>query len=200
MKFRIRFVVALALVVVMVADIVSFGSTCADVRKDVLRLHVVAASDTQADQQLKLLVRDAVLEAGGELFGGTVKADEAVKLIAPKTDLLVAAAESVLRENGCDYDVEIIVGEEYFSTRCYEEFTMPAGVYTAVRVNIGSARGKNWWCVMFPPLCVPSVLADADAFFDDDEIQVISASPEYEPRFKIVEIYESIKQKLVSRF
>ena len=86
--------------------------------------------------------------------------------------------------------------DEYFSTRCYENFTMPAGVYTAVRVNIGSAEGKNWWCVMFPPLCLPAATVDADAFFTDDEMKVVSSSPEYEPRFKIIEIIESIRNKL----
>ena len=181
-----------------VFSVVSFASGCAEVRRDVLRLHVVADSDSETDQRLKLMVRDAVLEKGGELFDGTVTADEAKKIITPRVDELKAAAEAVLRENGCDYNVDITVGEEYFATRCYENFTMPAGMYTAVRVNIGSAEGKNWWCVMFPPLCLPAASADADAFFTDDEMKIVSASPKYEPRFKIVEIYESIKNKLQS--
>lgn len=198
MKLFIKFV-AVVTVVAAVFSVVSFASGCAEVRRDVLRLHVVGASDSEFDQSLKLKVRDAVLEKGGELFDGTVTADEAEKIITPRIDELKAVAEAVLKENGCDYKVDITVGEEYFTTRCYEKFTMPAGVYTALRVNIGSAEGKNWWCVMFPPLCLPAASVDADAFFTDDEMKIVSASPKYEPRFKIVEIYESIKNKIVNR-
>ncbi len=198
MKLFIKFV-AVVTVVAAVFSVVSFASGCAEVRRDVLRLHVVGASDSEFDQSLKLKVRDAVLEKGGELFDGTVTADEAEKIITPRIDELKAVAEEVLKENGCDYKVDIQVGEEYFTTRCYENFTMPAGVYNAVRVNIGSAEGKNWWCVMFPPLCLPAASADADAFFTDEEMKIVSASPKYEPRFKIVEIYESIKNKIVNK-
>lgn len=196
MKTRFNIAVAVTAVFALIISVVSFSLDCSRIRRDVLRLHVVAASDSDFDQQLKLKVRDAVLEKGGEIFDGTVTADEAEKVITPKTDELIKAAEEVLHENGCDYDVTVNVGEEYFSTRCYEEFTMPAGVYTAVRVSIGSAEGQNWWCVMFPPLCLPAASADADAFFDDSEMKIVSSSPEYEPRFKIVEIFESIKNKL----
>ena len=192
---KIKVAVSLLVIAAFIFNIAGFAADCAEVRRDVLRLHVVGASDSDFDQQLKLKVRDAVLEKGGEIFEGTVTADEAEKIITPRIAELKAAAEAVLLENGCDYTVEITVGEEYFATRCYENFTMPAGVYTAVRVNIGTAEGRNWWCVMFPPLCLPAATADADAFFTDDEMKVVSSSPEYEPRFKIVEIIESIKNK-----
>ncbi len=197
MKMFIK-IVAVITAFAAVFSVVSFASDCAEVRRDVLRLHVVADSDSETDQRLKLMVRDAVLEKGGEIFDGTVTSDEAERIITPRVNELKSAAEAVLRENGCDYNVEITVGDEYFTTRCYEDFTMPAGVYTAVRVNIGSAEGRNWWCVMFPPLCLPAASADADAFFTDDEMKIVSSSPEYEPRFKIVEIYETIKNKLQS--
>lgn len=193
---KVRFVLVLVIVLSMVINVVGFAADCADVRRDVLRLHVVGASDSEYDQNIKLKVRDAMLEKGGVIFDGTVTADEAEKIITPRISELKEVAETVLLENGCDYNVDITVGEEYFATRCYENFTMPAGVYTAVRVNIGTAEGKNWWCVMYPPLCLPAAFADADAFFDDNEMKVITASPEYEPRFKIVEIIESIKNKL----
>lgn len=198
MKMFIK-IVAVITAFAAVFSVVSFASDCAEVRRDVLRLHVVADSDSETDQRLKLMVRDAVLEKGGEIFDGTVTSDEAERIITPRVNELKSAAEAVLRENGCDYNVEITVGDEYFTTRCYEDFTMPAGVYTAVRVNIGSAEGRNWWCVMFPPLCLPAASADADAFFTEDEMNVVSSSPKYEPRFKIVEIYESLKSKFLER-
>lgn len=185
-----------AVIVACVISVAPFAKECENVRRDVLRLHIVADSDSETDQKLKLFVRDEVLKKGEEIFDGTLTADEAERVIAPKTAELKAAAENILRQNGCSNSVEITVGEEYFATRCYENFTMPAGVYTAVRVNIGSAKGQNWWCVMFPPLCLPAASADADAFFTEDEMKVISSSPQYEPRFKIVEIIEAIKSKL----
>lgn len=195
MKIRNRIIAAVVIVFSLFLNVAGFAADCADVRRDVLRLHVVGASDSDYDQNLKLKVRDTLLKKGGTIFDGTVTADEAKTIITPRIPELKAAAEAVLLENGCDYKIDITVGEEYFATRCYENFTMPAGVYTAVRVNIGTAEGKNWWCVMFPPLCLPAAFADADAFFDDDEMKVITASPEYEPRFKIVEIYESIQNR-----
>ena len=200
MKSKICLTLCLTLAIAAcVISVAPFANTCENIRRDVLRLHVVADSDSETDQKLKLLVRDEVLKKGGELFDGTLTADEAQRVITPKTDELKAAAENVLRQNGCGNSVEITVGEEYFATRCYEDFTMPAGVYTAVRVNIGSAEGQNWWCVMFPPLCLPAASADADAFFTKDEMKVVSSSPEYEPRFKMVEIYESLKNKFLER-
>ncbi len=194
--FFISLALAAIILTACILNIVSFAKACDSVRRDVLRLHVVADSNSETDQKLKLLVRDAVLEKGGELFEGTVTVDTAKAEILPRIDELKAAATKVLGENGCKNSVEITITEEYFNTRCYEDFTMPAGVYTAVRVNIGSAQGQNWWCVMFPPLCLPAASTDADAFFTDAEMKVVSSSPEYEPRFKIVEIIESIKAKL----
>ncbi|MBR4050905.1 MAG: stage II sporulation protein R [Clostridia bacterium] len=200
MKSKICLMLCLvAVIAACVISVAPFANTCENVRRDVLRLHVVADSDSETDQKLKLLVRDEVLKKGREIFDGTLTADEAERAITPKTAELKAAAENILRKNGCNNSVEITVGEEYFATRCYENFTMPAGVYTAVRVNIGSAKGKNWWCVMFPPLCLPAATADADAFFTEDEMKVVSSSPKYEPRFKIVEIYESLKNKFLER-
>lgn len=195
----IKAALSLGLIAAALFNILSFAKECENIRSDVLRLHVVAASDSKTDQALKLMVRDAVLEKGEELFDGSVTADTAKAEITPRISELESVATEVLRENGCENSVEITVTEEYFATRCYEEFTMPAGVYTAVRVNIGSAQGQNWWCVMFPPLCLPAATADAEAFFTDGEMKVISSSPEYEPRFKIVEIYESIKNKLAPK-
>jgi len=167
------------------------------VRSDVLRLHVVADSDTEQAQRLKLLVRDALLETGKRVFDGSVTANDAVAHITPQIEQMEQTAQAVLRENGCDDKVKITVQKEFFNTRAYEHFTMPAGVYTAVRVNIGQAKGHNWWCVMFPPLCLPAVSREeAEGYFTKSEKRVITASPQYEPRFKIVEVVEKIKNSL----
>ena len=109
----------------------SFDATCREVRGKVLRLHVIAASDSEKDQQLKLKVRDAILKKGAEIFDGSVDIENAVEKITPQIDLLEHTAEEVIRKNGLDYTVKITIGEEYFGTRTSGQFTLPAGKYLA---------------------------------------------------------------------
>lgn len=181
------------LLIAIVFSITGFASTCEEIRGDVLRLHVIANSDSAEDQQLKLKVRDAVLEAGKNIFDGSVTRENAEEKIRNEEEKLEKAARKVIKENGFDYEVDITVTEEYFNTRTYENVTLPAGKYMAVRVLIGESIGKNWWCVMFPPLCIPASQTDINMYLDEKEVKLVETNPKYEPRFKIVEIYESIK-------
>lgn len=181
------------LLIAIVFSVTGFASTCEEIRGDVLRLHVIANSDSQEDQQLKLKVRNAVLKAGKNIFDGSVTRENAEEKIRAEEETLEAVAKKVIEENGFDYDVEITVTEEYFNTRTYENVTLPAGKYMAVRVLIGESVGKNWWCVMFPPLCIPASQTDINMYLDEREVKLVETNPKYEPRFKIVEIYESIK-------
>ena len=195
---KIQAVVFAAVFAAGVCSVGAFAYNCSRVRSDVLRMHVIANSDCSADQQLKLMVRDAVLERGAQLFDGTVTADEARRKIEPHKAELEAAAREVIERAGYDYPVSVNVVNEYFATRCYGSLTMPAGRYTAVKVVIGEGAGRNWWCVMFPPLCLPAAQdrgGNLDAFFDDGELKVVESSGRYEPRFKIVEIIEKLKEK-----
>lgn len=181
------------LVIAVVFSITSFASTCDEIRTDVLRLHVIANSDSEEDQQLKLKVRDALLRTGKNIFDGSVTRENAEEKIRNEKEKLELTAKKVIRENGFDYDVEITVTEEFFNTRTYESVTLPAGKYMAVRVLIGENAGKNWWCVMFPPLCIPVAQADISLYLDEKEVKLVETNPKYEPRFKIIEIYEEIK-------
>ncbi len=195
---KIQAVVFAAVFAAGACSVGAFAYNCSRVRSDVLRMHVIANSDCSADQQLKLMVRDAVLERGAQLFDGTVTADEARRKIEPHKAELEAAAREVIERAGYDYPVSVNVVNEYFATRCYGSLTMPAGRYTAVKVVIGEGAGHNWWCVMFPPLCLPAAQdrgGNLDAFFDDGELKVVESSGRYEPRFKIVEIIEKLKEK-----
>ena len=129
---------------------------------------------------------------------GTVTADEAKAKIEPQKAELEAAAREVIEREGYDYPVSVNVVNEYFATRCYGSLTMPAGRYTAVKVVIGEGAGHNWWCVMFPPLCLPAAQdrgGNIDAFLDGDELKVVESSGRYEPRIKIVEIIEEFREK-----
>ena len=180
-------------VIATVFSITGFASTCEEIRGDVLRLHVLANSDSAEDQQLKLKVRDALLEKGKNIFDGSVTKENAEEKIEKEKELLIETAKEVIEENGFDYDVKITVTDEFFTTRTYENITLPAGRYKALRVLIGESAGQNWWCVMFPPLCIPTAQPEMNLFFTEDEIRLVESDPKYEPRFKIIEIYENIK-------
>lgn len=184
----------LALAAAIAFSTVKFENTCKDVRQSVLRLHVIANSDSDFDQSLKLKVRDALLDTGAQLFSGEVTAKSAQETAENEIAKLEEAARQVLKENDCDDSVKIEVGESYFPTRTYESVTLPAGKYEAVKVIIGEGKGHNWWCVMFPPMCLPAAQGDVklDDVLSADAVKLVGESPKYEVRFKIVEWWQSI--------
>lgn len=189
--------VAIGLVVSMLFSVIGFSADCKEVRDNVIRLHILANSDSEADQSVKLLVRDALLSCGSELFGGTVSVDNASECLAAEKDKLIAKANEVLAENGFDYKADMFLTEEYFATREYENFTLPAGEYLALKVILGKGEGHNWWCVMFPPLCIPAAVkkTETDIILGKNGAEIISNPVKYEMRFKIVEIIEELKMK-----
>ena len=186
---------ALLLAALSVCD---YFAAAKQVRSDVLRLHVIANSDGAADQAVKLLVRDRLLAQAAELFQGDITPETAEQRLEPALPRLAAIAEAVLRENGMDYGAETMLTTEYFGTRAYGDFTLPAGTYLALKVVLGGGAGQNWWCVMFPPLCLPAAKGgvDAEAVFSEDEWRVLRPAEGYQIRFKLVEIYEWIKEKM----
>lgn len=193
--FKIQLSVALALIFCCIVNISAFSNQCDGIRDKMLRMHVIANSDTKEDQELKLKVRDAVLSKGKEIFDGSVTAQEAEKKITPYIDELENTAKEVINDEGFDYDVNVTVQNEYFKTRIYDNsVTLPAGYYTAVKVVIGEGKGQNWWCIMFPPMCLPA--ADAECNISDvlnyNENNIVSNGEKYKFKFKIVEICEEI--------
>ena len=196
---KVHLSLALALVICFIGNIGAFSNQCDGIRDKMLRMHVIANSDSKEDQELKLKVRDAVLLKGKEIFDGSVTADEAVEKITPHIDSLEQTAKEVIKKEGFDYEVDVTVQKEYFKTRTYDNsVTLPAGYYTAVKVVIGEGTGKNWWCIMFPPMCLPA--AEAECNIDDllnyDENKIVSNGEKYKFKFKIVEICEEIHKKL----
>ena len=187
------------LVISILLSIISFGASCGEIRQDVLRMHVIANSDSVEDQAVKLKVRDAVLEAGEDLFDGTLTAEGAEQVLDSDIERLQNAAQNVLTENGFDYGVRVEIGKDYFNTRTYDgEVTLPAGEYEAVRVILGEGKGQNWWCVMFPPMCLPAAEADTEIsdVLTQNEEDVVKSNPKYEARFKIVELFENFYRKI----
>lgn len=164
----------------------------------VFRLHILANSDSDSDQKLKLAVRDEVLRETAYLFENNISAEEAASAAEAHLDEIKAAAERVVAESGKDYKVNCEVTEMRFDSRVYGDITMPAGEYSALRITIGEAAGKNWWCVMFPPLCIPAaesektVIEDSGAF-SPEEIELLENPENYECRFYFLELLDRLK-------
>lgn len=193
----IEIAVAIGLVISVLFSVIGFSADCNEVRNNVIRLHILANSDAEEDQRVKLLVRDALLSCGSELFSGIVNISNAEEYLEKEKELLVQKANKVLSENGFDYKAEIYLTNEYFNTREYESFTLPAGEYLALKVILGNGNGHNWWCVMFPPLCLPAATKrnDAEIILGKNGSEIISSPTKYKMKFKIIEIIEEIKYK-----
>ena len=158
-----------------------------------VRLHVLANSDSEDDQDLKLKVRAALLESVNDYSVNSK--DEAIKAIEENKENLIKIAEDVVKKEGKDQSVSIEIGKEYYPTRYYEDFALPSGTYTSVRVIIGEGKGQNWWCVMYPPLCTSSAIAYGDEAYLEvgltkGQYNLITEneSGKYKIKFKILEI------------
>lgn len=166
-----------------------------DIRDSVVRLHILAHSDTTADQLLKLQVRDTVAAVTATMTEGVEDAPAALTTVRENLPEIEAAAQRTVTQQGYDYPVRAEVCEMYFATRQYEHATLPAGMYNAVRVTIGDGKGQNWWCVMFPPMCtgaaVDRPLADV---LSGTQQSMVTDGERYIIRFKIVEWIESFFQ------
>mgnify|MGYP002624177331 CR=1 FL=1 len=187
-----------ALIFSLYLSLASFISSSEQIRSNVLRLHIRANSDSEIDQSLKLKVRDEVLKTGKEAFSGAENMEEAVEKCSAAAQKIKNTAETVIRENGFSYPVSVEIGRSFFPVRTYEnDVTLPAGDYTAVKIVIGSGKGHNWWCVMFPPLCLPAAKGEKDLsdVLDEKEIRLTKSNPEIEVRFKICELIEKICSK-----
>lgn len=191
------FVPIFLLLLLISAYVTPFIQTSERISEDVFRLHILANSDDEEDQQLKLKVRDAVLEKGQSVFTDCSSLDEIIYSCENNIDLFEKTAEECIKENGYNYSVNAYVDKEYFNTREYEEITLPSGIYNALKIEIGEAKGHNWWCVMFPAICLSAVSDnEINHILDDEEIDLINSDSKFEIRFKIVEIYEKIKSSL----
>lgn len=173
-----------------------FDNACNNIRQNVLRLHILANSDSKADQEIKLEIRDEILKTTN-IFEQCTDLSSAVLVAEQQKELIEQAARRVLKENGFDYNVSVEIGESYFSTREYDDFTLPAGTYKSVIVKLGEAKGKNFWCVLFPAVCVPSATKHNLSESVSEKATEIAENPDgYIMRFKAMEWYESVKNRL----
>ena len=164
-----------------------------ELSSSLVRLHVIAASDEPEEQELKLRVRDSVLEYLTPLLDGSESSEDAQSVISKNLGSIQQAASRCAEGRR----VRVTLGSEYYPTREYESFTLPAGQYRSLRVILGEGKGHNWWCVVFPPLCVSAAAQDAalDAMSEPDR-GLITEADGYELRFRIVELWGELLEFL----
>ncbi len=172
-----------------------------DIANSVFRLHVIANSDSNEDQNLKYIVRDKLLEYMNELCINCSTKEEAISIAQNNLNNFKELALQTIREEGFDYSVNVNIGNFEFPTKYYGDISLPAGYYDALKVEIGEAKGQNWWCVMFPPLCFTDVTSgvvpeeskeDLENTLTDEEFSIVSDnSLDIQVKFKILEILNS---------
>ncbi len=197
MKKLTAFSILFITFVLLATYLLPFYNTAKDISKDVFRLHILANSDEAFDQDLKLEVRDNILRYSKEIYERTDSLQDVIDKSNNHIDEFNRIAEETIKSEGYDYPVDVYVDNEYFNTRDYDSFTLPSGFYNALKIVIGSGEGHNWWCIMFPAVCLPEVSDDEiENVLDDDELQLIKSNRKYEVRFKIVEVYNKIKDEI----
>ena len=185
--------VCVGVVACLLLSLCGFTAHCEGVSERVLRLHVLATSDSERDQAIKLEVRDAILEEADGLLDGVMNTALAETMLREALPQIQTTAERVLAEHGVKDTVEVELCDAYFNTRHYEHVTLPAGEYRALRVVIGDGKGRNWWCMVFPPMCLSSACeADWDEILSQEQSAIITDPTRYEVRFKVVEWYQQL--------
>jgi len=177
-----------------------------NIQDSVFRLHVIANSDSDEDQNLKYIVRDKILEYINSISGSESSKEDVITLATENIDKIQEIAENTIRENGYNYSVKLNIGNFAFPTKTYGDISFPAGYYDALKIEIGETKGQNWWCVMFPPLCFVDVTSGVvpeeskeiiKENLSDEEYELVSENNnEISFKFKIVEMFQNIGIKL----
>lgn len=169
------------------------------VKDNTLRLHILANSDSEQDQSLKLSLRDYLLQTSGDWFTSCQSKEDAKLVLTQRQEQLTDLANSFLQSCGSAYTATVAVSNDYFPTKVYGQYAMPAGNYDALRIVIGSGQGKNWWCVLFPQMCVTAAgEVDLSAVYGDDGVQLIKEE-DVDVRFKVCEWWDLLKERFADK-
>lgn len=216
-KIKIRLSILILSLIVVIStmtvlingEVKKISTASEDYKNKLIRFHVIANSDSEEDQNLKLKVRDAVIDYLQPKLAASNSIEESEKIIISEYDELENISKNIIQENGYDYDVKVGIDYSQFPTKQYSNVVLPAGEYKALRIIIGEGSGKNWWCVMFPPLCFVDEekgLIDKET---DEKLREVLTEEEYnliaqnnkkqvnrvQVKFKIVEILQNIINK-----
>lgn len=204
-KFRYYFLLIILLFLYIFVCAFSYvNAVSSDIANSVFRLHVIANSDEKEDQELKLKVRDNVLSYMNKICENVTTKEDAILIANQHIDEFKEIALNTIHENGYDYFVNIRIGNFSFPTKSYGDISLPAGYYDALRVEIGEAKGQNWWCVMFPPLCFVDVSSGIvpdesketmKSDLSDEEFSLISDNEDSNVKFKfkLIEWFQNVK-------
>lgn len=199
---RIFVILILLSLFILISAISYVDAVSNNIADSVFRLHVIANSNSKEDQELKLKVRDELLSYMNIISKDSTSKQEAMQIANEHKEEFTQIAEKVIKENGYNYTVNVQIGKADFPTKYYGDITLPAGTYDALKVQIGEAKGQNWWCVMFPPLCFVDVSTgivpdnskqELKQSLDDEEYDLISKTDDNEIsfKFKIVELFQN---------
>ncbi|MBQ8203013.1 MAG: stage II sporulation protein R [Clostridia bacterium] len=183
------------LICTIILSVANFDAACADIKSGVLRLHIIANSDSEEDQELKLKVRDEILKNSDIIFDAATDLDTAIACAEKNITQITDIANKVIENNGKDYSATAYIGNAYFETREYDDFTLPAGEYISLIVNLGQGEGKNWWCVVYPAVCLPAAKGELSESVGTKGVYVAEHPQKYVIRFKIIEWYESLRDR-----
>lgn len=192
----------IGLLLTFIFSFTGFANNCDNLSSKVLRLHILANSDSKADQELKIKVRDKIIEKSGDFLNGATDKVSAQNLTAENLENIKKIALEEVQEQGYYYPISVEITDMYFPTRKYGNTTFPAGHYDALRVLIGEGKGQNWWCVIFPQMCLGSAkkIATTDTILNDSEKDIINSDEKYEIKFKMVEYFYAIKNVILNWF
>lgn len=179
------------------------NNVVSDLSNSLFRLHVIANSNSKEDQNLKYLVRDELISYMNTLCSNVSSKEQAIAIANEHLDDFQKVANEVISKNGFNYSAKVQIGNFAFPTKTYGDISLPAGYYDALKVELGKAEGKNWWCVMFPSLCfvdinngiVPEESKEElqASLLEEDYNLISSNNSEYKLKFKIVELFENSK-------
>ena len=205
MKILKRFlIIFLLFIVYILISVFSYSNAVStDISNNVFRLHVIANSNSKEDQDLKYLVRDELVKYMNSICKNISSKEAAIKIANENKDKFYNIAKNVIEDNGFNYDVNIDIGNFSFPTKTYGDISLPAGFYDALKVEIGSSSGQNWWCVMFPSLCFVDISngvvpeeskENLQNTMEEENYNLISSDKfEFKLKFKLVELFENAK-------
>ena len=184
---------SLGLILTVIFSLIPFTAQCKSLEKDIFRLHILANSDLESDQELKLKVRDKILSYTEDLYRDCETKEDTIKVTENNLVNILNVAQKEVYNLGYDYKVKGEITNMYFNTRQYGKFTVPSGFYDALRITIGKGKGHNWWCVMYPSFCLGESSDLENSNLTDNEKKLISDDDNYKIKFQVVEWFEKFK-------
>ena len=191
-------------VIWLLAEVLSLAADKRQLQEDLIRLHVIGNSNTVADQSQKLQVRDAVIEYLQPLTLQLASKEEVMSFLNEHLNEIASVANEALAKAGSFKNAVVLLSKESYDTRIYDTFTLPAGVYDSLRIEIGEAEGKNWWCVVFPSFCIPATTEGfqdlaVSSGFDNRLVNTITRRDGFEIRFFVLDCLGKLENLLFKR-